>query len=216
MITQSDVLELIDNVRFARTTATPGGYAPVVRKLHDLVIEFVYAKRELDTMGEPKDDDRFKLAEAAVHALVDMQIRADNGTAAKIPTHVPQGRTRARQQAARVLDRYKIELDGSAVDASNVSTFFDAIVDGVMGPPVDAAPLDEARKTMFAKSRILNQAHELRLRSFKSDQTAIDACRTADRDLQRSAVAFVSALAETEGLTDLAKVVRTLTKGIGA
>lgn len=55
-------------------------------------------------------------------------------------------------------------------------------------------PLDRARDALFAASRVLQKAHEYRLRTFKSDMAAVQACRDADRELQRAAVRFTAAL----------------------
>lgn len=54
--------------------------------------------------------------------------------------------------------------------------------------------LDEARRALFAASRELSNAHAYRMRSTKSDMAAVQACRDADRELQRAAVDYTVAL----------------------
>lgn len=54
--------------------------------------------------------------------------------------------------------------------------------------------LDNARRIMFDRARQLMRAHEERFRTNKSNPAAIEACRSADRELQRQACVFVATL----------------------
>lgn len=72
--------------------------------------------------------------------------------------------------------------------------------------------LDYARITLFARSRELQKAHEYRLRSYKSDMAAVQACCDADRELQRASIEFTATLSREVGMTSgtLADTLRTL------